>query len=219
MTSKNRTPKLGQPKEYTIREADGRQDAFYLVRQWHHYFGAEYAHDRLPWPLHDVMGWENEDNPLLKSYGVIAEHDDVTIGGGLVSLLDHDEGVDELPDGRFDRDALAGERNAFLWIGVVDPEWRGHGIGRELFRSRLRWATAYGADMIFAYGWERSGGRTSRPLFKAYDFIPVQRFPDYYASEESDRDSCPDCGSWPSNEVRCDCEMTLWALDADDYDR
>ncbi|WP_161973238.1 GNAT family N-acetyltransferase [Halostella litorea] len=196
------------PQSWTIDRADGRDDAFYLAGLWHHYFGTGYSHNALPWPLHDAMGWDNDDNPLLDSCGVVARHRDVQIGGGIVSIMDHAEAVDELPDGRFDAGALAGDRNAYLCFGAVDPAWRGQGIGRALFERRLEWAERHGAGMVFAFGWERHAGRTSRPLFEAYDFVPIQQFPKHYAES---RDACPDCGSWPSNDVACRCEMTLWA--------
>lgn len=204
------------PKIWNVREANGRADAFYLVRQWHHYFGVEYESNWLPYGPYQVAGWddEGEEEDLREAFGVIATHDvddhSVRIGGGLVELLEHESIVDELPDGRFDRDALAGHRNALLRVGVVDPSWRGYGIGNRLFRTRLESAQSYGADMVFAWGWERPDGRSSRPLFERYDFVPVQRFDDYYAES---REACPDCGVWPNDNDSCTCAATLWARD------
>ncbi|ELY84742.1 GNAT family N-acetyltransferase, partial [Natrinema gari] len=153
--------------------------------------------------------------PARPALGVIATQErpdgtSVDIGGGLVELLDHDTMVEQLPEGRFERAALAGDLNAMLWFGLVDPAWRGLGIGRALFRKRLEWAQAQGADMVVAWGWERREGRTSRPLFDRYDFVPIQRLPDHYAES---RDACPDCGVWPSDDATCEGEAVLWARD------
>jgi GNAT superfamily N-acetyltransferase len=196
-------------QRWTIDEANGRKDAFYLVRLWHHYFGAEYESNLLPPELAEIAGWTDDDESVAVC-GVIARHEDVAVGGGVASVMDHERAVEEMPEGRFDAEALAGERNVWLWFGVVDPAWRGRGIGRELFERRLQWASDQDASMAFAYGWERRDGRTSRPLFEAYDFVPIQRFEDHYAET---RDACPDCGAWPNNDVECRCEMTLWARD------
>ncbi|APX98663.1 GNAT family N-acetyltransferase [Natronorubrum daqingense] len=169
--------------------------------------------------MYQVAGWDDKnededgDEEAREVCGVIATHgredgQTVDVGGGLAELFDHDAMVEQLPDGRFDRDALAGHRNAMLWFGIVDPAWRGHGIGHRLFRARIEWAQAHGADMVFAMGWERPDERTSRPLFERYDFVPVQRFDEHYAGT---RDACPDCGIWPDDDRECSCAATLWA--------
>ena len=201
-------------KHWQVRDAHGRDDAYYLARQWAHYFGVDYGPNRLPLELCAVAGWDPEDEPPA-TLGTVAVNNPVgrdgavPVGGGVVSIFGHDDAVESLPDGRFDAEALLGERTAWLWFGVVDPAWRGRGIGRAMFDRRVEWAREQGASMAVAFGWERAGA-SSRPLFEADDWIPVQRFPDYYAEH---RDSCPDCGAWPSNESVCECEMTLWARD------
>ncbi|UHQ98818.1 hypothetical protein HYG81_22430 (plasmid) [Natrinema zhouii] len=65
------------PKIWNVREADGRADAFYLVRQWHHYFGVEYESNWLPYGPYQVAGWDDEDEEedLREAFGVIATHD------------------------------------------------------------------------------------------------------------------------------------------------
>lgn len=199
---------------WSVRDANGRADAFYLARQWSHYFGIEYDAHELPIELAEVAGWTSDEDSL-DSLGTIAVHDphdrdgSVPIGGALVSILDHEETLDQLPKGRFDADALVGDRTAWLWFGVVDPAWRGRGIGREMFNRRVEWAEAQGASLAVSFGWERAGP-SSRRLFESDGWIPIQRFPDHYAEN---RDSCPDCGCWPSNDVDCSCELTLWAKD------
>jgi len=217
MASRDSTTFGPSPRRtWNVRKADSREDAYYLVRQWHHYFGVEYGANRLPTALAEIAGWTGEDDGV-EVCGVIATHDDgensVRIGGGVAQLFDADEMVTELPDGMFDKSMLVGNRNAMLWFGAVDPAWRGHGIGRRLFEERLRWADAYGAHMAFGFGWNRPDGRTSWQLFDGYGFHPVQEFEDYYARPESTRDACPDCGVWPSDENPCECGMTLWARD------
>jgi len=131
--------------ECRVREADGEADAYYLQRLWHHWFGAEYdSNETLQTDLFDIAGWslpDDADDAPRDAFGVIAEHrrDDhaVRIGGAIVALYDHETAVEELPDGDFDADALAGETNAWLLLSVVDQEWRGRGIGSELLARRL----------------------------------------------------------------------------------
>jgi len=114
---------------------------------------------RLPLPLCPVAGWEVDDAAGLDVYAVVAEHDPpdrdgpVHIGGGFATIKSREQTVAELPDGRFDADALAGDRNAWFWFGVVDDAWRGLGLGRRLFEERVQWARDQGADMAFAFGW------------------------------------------------------------------
>jgi GNAT superfamily N-acetyltransferase len=206
-------------REWRVREADGEADAYFLQRLWHHWFGAEYdSNETLQIDLFDVAGWsppEDAGRVPRESYGVIAEHRDgdhaVRIGGGIVSLLDHDDAVDELPEGRFDADALAGRANAWMLINAVDQAWRGEGIGSELLRRRQEWARAAGADMAIAMGWERDGRPTSRPLLERAGFVPVERIEEMYA--ETGRTACPDCGVWPSDDETCQCDATVWAKD------
>ncbi|WP_123619186.1 N-acetyltransferase [Halorubrum sp. CSM-61] len=209
-------------RHVTVREAAGERDAFYLAHVWSRWFGTEYEHGhryssgRLPYALCSVAGWEVDAEPEhLHGYGVVAEHDPpdrdgrVHVGGGLVTIDTAAETIDNLPDGRFDADALVGERNAWLWFGIVDAAWRGLGLGRRLFEDRLQWARDQGADMAFAYGWEHDG-RTSRPLFEDFGFVPVERFERLY---EDERDVCPACGALPSNDRTCTCAGVVWARD------
>lgn len=200
-----------------VRDAQDRRDVFYTARQWNHYFGAEYEADWLPYPLCNALGWidEDEDEGPLDYRVLVAEADDVLVGAGIAVVYDHESAVAELPDGQFDAGALVGDRNGWLLFSAVDPEWRGYGIGRQLFRERVAWTDRVDTDMTFGYGWERRHGRTSRPLFEANGFVPIQRFEDYYGTDDSPRDCCPDCGAWPSNDATCRCDMTLWARDGD----
>ncbi|ELZ38757.1 hypothetical protein C471_09310 [Halorubrum saccharovorum DSM 1137] len=207
-------------RHVTVREAAGERDAFYLAHLWSRWFGTEYEHGdryssgRLPYPLCRVAGWEVDAEPdHLDAYGVVVEHDPsdrdcvVQIGGGLVTIDTPAKTMESLPDGGFDAEALVGDRNAWLWFGVVDESWRGLGLGRRLFERRLRWARDQDADMAFAFGWEHDG-RTSRPLFEAFGFVPVERFQRLY---EGDRDVCPECGALPSNDATCTCAGVVWA--------
>ncbi|WP_144926781.1 GNAT family N-acetyltransferase [Halorubrum salsamenti] len=210
-------------RHVVVREAAGERDAFYLAHLWSRWFGTEYKHGhryasgKLPYPLFPVAGWSTETIEMenLAVHGVVAGHDPpdrdgaVQIGGGFASIMSHEHTVDEPPDGGFDAAALAGERNAWLWFGVVDESWRGLGLGRRLFERRLQWARDQGADMAFAFGWEHEG-RTSRPLFEAFGFIPVERFERLY---EGDRNVCPECGALPSNDRTCTCAGVVWATD------
>jgi GNAT superfamily N-acetyltransferase len=198
-------------RSWWISSADGQDDAMFISRWWHHWFGAvhDYHEPRMATPLAQVVGWCDEF-PAVKA--LVAWYDEVRIGAALSMVYDHEQAVDELPDGRFDRDLLAGDRNGWLALSVVDPAWHGQGIGRKLFEYRLDWLAGQDVDMVFGYGWERDGP-SSRPLFEAYGFEPIQRL-DY--ATMADRSACPDCGVWPSDDEDCRCEYTLWALDGDD---
>lgn len=213
-----------RPRSYEIQPVTDRPAAYYVTRQWEHYFGVEYeSGETLPWPLATTLGWtDGEDAAPIDAAAYVATHDQVHIGCGLVSLEDHDHTVAELPRGRFSADALAGDRDGWLLLGAVDSAWRGHGIGHELFDARLAWLAARDPDMVFAFGWERRrDGPSARPLFELHEFTPVQTFPNYYADDTdgAKRTSCPDCGAWPSNDTDCRCETTLWALDGDALQR
>lgn len=202
-----------------IRDADGEADAWYLQRQWAHWFGAGYESQRsLQHDLFGIAGWslpDDIDQEPIDSYGVIAEHHrkgrSVRIGGGVVLLVPHEQAVEDLPeDASFDREALASDPTVWFLLGVVDLAWRGRGIGRRLFERRLRWARQTDAAVAIACGWERDGHRTSRPLFEATGWVPVERIPCLYEN----RTSCPDCDLWRSDgEKGCSCEGTIWALD------
>lgn len=205
----------------TVRPAAGERDAFYLAHCWSRWFGAEYEHGhryssgKLPLPLCAVAGWEVEDETLPDVHAVVAEHDPpdrdgrIHIGAGLASIKSHEESVEELPDGGFDAGALAGDRNAWLWFGVVDEAWRGLGLGHRLFEARLQWARDQNADMVVAFGWEHAG-RTSRPLFEEFDFVSVERFEQL---DEDERDVCPACEALPSDDRSCQCPGVVWAKD------
>ena len=190
---------------WRLREASGRDDACYLVRQWHHYFGAEYCANWLPYGPYRIAGWDTEgdeeDESVREDYGMIATHESCTetaacidVGGGFVELFDRDAIVDQLPDGRFDRAALASDRNAWLWFGVVNPPWRGRRIGHVLFRARLEWAIEQGAD-------ESAIVRTVRarpgPALRGLLSRLSRRLSGLWV--------------WPSDDENRRCAATLWA--------
>jgi len=203
-----------------VREADGEADAFYLQRQLHHWFGAEYeSQTALQYDLFPIAGWTlpdgapNRESAPRDAFGVIAEHRrgeaTVRVGGGVVLLLDAAQAADECAPASFDGAALVSDPTAFLLVGVVDQAWRGRGLGGALFDRRLDWARASDAEMALSFGWERRDGPTSRPLFEARGFEPIERIDGLYA--ETDRASCPDCGVWPGDDAACRCDATIWA--------
>ena len=216
------TTSVDEPDRHvTVRPASGGRDAFYLAHLWSRWFGAEFEHGhryssgKLPLPLCPVAGWEVEDAADLDIHAVVAEHDPpdrdgrVHVGGGLATIETAERTIGELPDGGFDADALAGDRNAWLWFGIVDEAWRGQGLGRRLFEQRVEWTRDQDADMAFAYGWEHEA-RTSRPLFEDFGFLPVERFERLY---EGERDVCPECDVRPSEDQTCTCAGVVWAKD------
>lgn len=217
MGTQNHGANASTPSPYDIREAEGRDDAFYVRRQLDHYFGTECEPGYLPWELAERMGWADDDAPPIEVSVPIAEHEDVAVGCGLAAAKEREATLEMMPTGRFDADQLAADWNGWMMLGVVDPAWRGRGIGSELFKYRLRFLRAQGVSMVFGYGWEREDGPSSRSLFERHGFVPIQRFEDYYATE-GDRDSCPDCSVWRGDDNVCTCETTFWALDGDDID-
>jgi len=213
------TPMKPDTETVEIRRADGEADAFYLQRLQHHWFGATYdSQETLQANLFDIAGWEfgddEPDDAPLQSVGYIAEHTtpsgSVRVGGAIAILLDHDTTVDSLPPGSFDPAVLASDPSVWFLLGVVDQAWRGRGIGRRLFKRRLQWARQTDAKIALSMGWEREGP-SSRPLFEASGWVPVETIDSGYA--ETGRESCPDCGVWPSDETACQCDATVWAID------
>jgi GNAT superfamily N-acetyltransferase len=198
-----------EPRPFNIQPAESEDDAYFLNRWYHHWFGVthDYWEPRLSAAPAQLLGW-CEEYPAVQ--GVVATHGPVRVGGGLVAEFTPEQVRDELPEGRFEADALIGETNGWLLCGVVDPAWQGYGLGCRLFEHRLDWLAQRDVEMVFGYGWERDGP-SSRPLFEGYGFQPIQCFE--YTSEP--RSACPDCRAWPSNDTECSCEFTLWALDGD----
>lgn len=205
---------LKRDNQWSLREAEGEEDAYYLITKWHHYFGARYHANELPEDLAEVAGWCEEKN--IEAYGAIVTHHPsgyeggVDIGGGLVSIVGPEEAIESLPDGDFSKEELVGERNAWLWFGAVDPVFRGQGIGQELFQARLDWVSSRDVDVVFGVGWERRKGRTSRCLFEKHGFLEIPVDDGVYTGT---RESCPDCAAWPGNETECRCDAVLWMLD------
>lgn len=86
-------------REWRPPRVTDREGAFYVARQWEHYFGVEYESDnRLPWPLAHLLGWNDgdEDPAPIDAAAYVATHKDVRVGCGLASLRDHDQTVDAL---------------------------------------------------------------------------------------------------------------------------
>jgi len=186
----------------TVRPGSGERDAFYLVHLWSRWFGAEYERGHR-YSSGDSRcrsvrspGGRSTTPPALDVYAVVAEHDPpdrdgpVHIGGGFATIKSREQTVAELPDGRFDADALAGDRNAWFWFGVVDDAWRGLGLGRRLFEERVQWGSRPGCrhGVRVRLGTPRPDespavrGLRVRP--------PVERFKRLY---EDERDVCPVC--------------------------
>jgi len=208
-----------EPPAVDVRRADGVDDAYYLQRLQHHWFGAEYdSQETLQADLFDIAGWDFQDEPPdhapIESVGYIAEHTtpngSVRVGGGVALLLEQSLAAEELPPGNYDAEELTTEPTVWFMLGVVDQAWRGQGIGRRLFDRRMQWAKETDAKIAVAIGWERDGP-SSRPLFKSAGWVPVETIDGMYA--DSGRDSCPDCGVWPSDDAACLCDATVWAID------
>lgn len=207
------------PDQCRVRPADSEEDAYFLAQQQHHYFGT--ANDwpkTLPLDYFPIAGRsipDSSENEIpLDVYGVIAEQvsletrQTVRIGGGVVLLYDRNDAIDTLPPVDGFPHAIVCDVNAFLLFTVVDPAWRGQGIGRKLLQDRLHWINSTNAEMVFTCGWERDSNGSSRPLLAAAGFSEKQTIEGFYA--DRGRPSCPDCGAWPSNNKECQCQTTVW---------
>jgi len=202
----------------TVRPGSGERDAFYLVHLWSRWFGAEYERghryssgDSAAALSGRRVGGRRRRRPDV--YAVVAEHDPpdrdgpVHIGGGFATIKSREQTVAELPDGRFDADALAGDRNAWFWFGVVDDAWRGLWPVAGCSRN-AQWARDQGADMAFAFGWEHPAGRVARCSRPSGSSL-------WSVSSDCTRTSatCPVCDVWPSDDETCTCSGVVWAKD------
>lgn len=205
-----------------IRPAHGEADAYYLTRQRHHYYGFEYdSQETLPLDYFPIAEWtvpeDDKENAPKDTFGVIAEHtisptQSVRIGGAVALLLDQETTINQLTQGSFNAKAVTAEQNGFLLLNVVDPAWRGLGIGSELLTRRLDWIKQTDAEMVFAYGWLREDTtEESRSLLKKQDFTPIEEISDLY--ETTNRTACPDCRIWPSDPQNCHCNGIIWGKD------
>jgi len=194
-----------------IRKATSTEDLMNIRRWQDHYFGTECEPGQLMFQLAEVAGWTDEDDPDIDVLALVAEHGDVMVGCAVAVVEKYDQTIENMPEGSFNAEALAGERNGWLMLAFVDPAWRGRGIGTGLLNRRMDWLREKEPDMVFGFGWERDGA-SSRPLFERAGFVPVERLTEHY---ERTRTSCPDCGIWRGDDGTCSCEATFWALDGE----
>jgi len=204
----------------TIREANGEEDAFFLARQWEHYFGVDYKSQiELPTDLFPIANWtlseKQENNSIIDSFGIIAEHtptanQSVRVGGGVALLLTQEQIIQELEFSDLNVQEITSKKNAFFILNVVDPDWRGKGIGAKILKRRLDWVIDSGAKIVFSYGWKRDcTNQESKPLFKDAGFTQIKEISSLYA--KIDRQACPDCNIWPSDTNKCSCNGIIWA--------
>jgi GNAT superfamily N-acetyltransferase len=192
----------------SVLDAKGRRDAFYLARQWHHYFGAEYEPDWLPNPPAALAGVSDADG----QYGAVAHHGLVRVGGALASVVSGDHAESDIGPTPIDERALAGDGAIYIYLLAVDLAWRGRGLGSQLLGQVLDWARdETAAETVVAQSWQRREHASSAPLFETAGFERIVRLPDYYA--ETGRSACPDCGIWLGDDIECSCGAVLYAKD------
>lgn len=196
-----------------LHPAGGRDDAYYLARQWHHYFGVEYESNRLPSPPAAIAGWADDDVEA-QHYGVIARHGRVQVGGAMASVVTGDAAESAIGPAPIDERALAGDAAVYIYLITVDSAWRDRGLGTKLLDGCLAWTrNVTTADTVVAHSWQRENHPSSAGLFERAGFERIVNLPDHYAG--TGRASCPDCGYWASEDGTCECGAILYAKDVE----
>jgi len=206
---------MKNPSNITFRRADGENDAYYLQRVQHHWFGAKYESNKtLQRDLFDIANRTFDTPPKhnpINTIGIIAEHtinkNTVRIGGGVALLLDDNATRNKLPTGNYNANKLVSNPSIWLLFSVVDQAFRGQGIGQELFHRRIQWGEQTRADIALALGWERTHD-SSRSLFERNEWQPVTTIQSPY--KNGNRAACPDCKIWPNDDKNCNCNATIW---------
>ena len=75
---------------------------------------------------------------------------------------------------------IAGPESELLLL-AVDPEWRGHGVGRRLLDDWQAWAAQEGASDYFL---EMRADNDAIHLYRSAGFIQCGRRPDYYRGKD-----------------------------------
>lgn len=195
-----------------VRDGDGRADALYLARQWHHYFGVDYETTTLPSILGEIAGWS--DDPTGDRYAAVAVHaDTVRVGGALAGIVRGDHAVETIAPSPIDERALAGDGAVYISLVAVDAAFRDQGLGTRLLDACLDWATAQGVATVVAHSWQRRNHSSSAGLFERAGFHRIADLPEYYSREGAEREACPDCGVWLTEAGACECSAVLFAKD------
>lgn len=116
-------------------------------------------------------------------------------------------------DMRFDTDTSDWPKpveSAEISMVAVTRHFRNQGIATELCERFMKYASQY-VDRVFAASWQREDAVDSSRLFESLGFERLGEEPEYYDTEEYQRD-CPDCG------LGCSCSAAFYTRTLGDYD-
>lgn len=114
--------------------------------------------------------------------------------------LDQKSTVNELISSNF-----RGGKIGYLATMAVDPDFRGHGLGRKLTKMCLEQFSDWGVTSIYSFGWTDHEGCHIQNTLESSGFEVLGFLPGYYRQASIDDGfDCPTCGN------PCDCSIKLF---------
>jgi GNAT superfamily N-acetyltransferase len=132
-------------------------------------------------------------------HGYVADVDGSVVGFAIATIAEKD-----WINGRFDveiEEHVSHRLNGVLFQVVVEPAYRGRGIGTRLTRQRIHWLATHEVELhhVLAVCWVREDGPDARGIVERFGLEEVE----YIDREPVEDHPCPDCDGV------CDCDGAL----------